>query len=164
MANVVVAAEEGTARCRHGSLHQEANPVIESPAAFGIDCRITVHPQSQQLRTPHTYYCTVSVGQNLTRFTASSPSGSVSRPQSGLHPGGVSSKGLTGEGSASQLSRLLADSVPQGLLEGGRPFFTGCWLEASLKALLLDLANRAAFFIKASKGRVNQQVGSHSLL
>lgn len=99
VAGVVVAAGEGLAGCRGGGLRQEADPGIGLPAAFGTCHHMTVHPQSRQLQTPHTSCCTVSGGQNLTPLTASSPSGSLPRPQSRLHQGGVSSEGLTGEGS-----------------------------------------------------------------
>lgn len=59
------------------------------------------------------------------------------RPSSRHHPGRVSSKGSTGEGSAFKLMQLLAEfSSPRSVGRGPR-FFAGHWLEAARRALPL---------------------------
>lgn len=67
---------------------------------------------------------------------------------------GVSSEGLTGEGSAPCPRGRWQSSVPQGLLEGGASSSAGAgWRPPPCLAPGLPLANMAGCFIRASKGK-----------
>lgn len=117
----------------HGNTQppQEADPAEGLLTVFLINCGVTDHPATWQLKTAH---LTIS---HCLPWGRTQHSFALPTLSSRCHQGRVSSEGSVGEGSAVELMKLLAEFSSPRSVGRGPQFFAGHWLEAALSTLPL---------------------------
>lgn len=118
----------------HGNTQppQEADPAEGLLTVFLINCGVTDHPATWQLKTAH---LTIS---HCLPWGRTQHSFALPTLSSRCHQGRVSSEGSVGEGSAVELMKLLAEFSSPRSVGRGPQFFAGHWLEAALSTLPLS--------------------------
>lgn len=118
----------------HGNTQppQEADPAEGLLTVFLINCGVTDHPATWQLKTAH---LTIS---HCLPWGRTQHSFALPTLSSRCHQGRVSSEGSVGEGSAVKLMKLLAEFSSPRSVGRGPQFFAGHWLEAALSTLPLS--------------------------
>lgn len=122
----------------HWRLYQQYNAlshISDSTSVYGAPGRnliarfivlvihyyVTNYPKTEQLKSKHIYYLTVSLGQKFRHGLAATEVSSRA---------GIAFEVWTGEGCG-----CWQHSVPRGLLHWGLQFLVGCWLEVTLSTL-----------------------------